>query len=133
MTEDEISFEMINDDYNKTKEQLDSIRARKTKFVCINDNMDGKRKQRTPAQSGAKRRELRSSFSAHHCSPQIQPPSSYKCSKISTFRTSPSDPDSSCRITSETGTEPQSIVANIIIVMINDTHSFPITQVLTHG
>jgi hypothetical protein len=41
MTEDEISFEMINDDYNKTKDQLDSIRARKTKFVCINDNMDG--------------------------------------------------------------------------------------------
>ena len=40
MGEEEIAFEMVGDDYNKTKEQLDSVRARKTKFVCINDNMD---------------------------------------------------------------------------------------------
>lgn len=38
-TLDEVAFEMITDDYNKTKDQLDSIRARKTKFVCVNDDM----------------------------------------------------------------------------------------------
>lgn len=39
MPEGEVSFEMITDDYNKTLAQLDSIRARRTKFVCVNDDM----------------------------------------------------------------------------------------------
>ena len=36
---DEVAFEMISDDYNKTKAQLDSIRSRKSKFICVNDDM----------------------------------------------------------------------------------------------
>ena len=36
---DEVTFEMIGDDYNTTKKQLDSVRSKHTKFVCINDNM----------------------------------------------------------------------------------------------
>lgn len=36
---DEVAFEMINDNFNKTRDQLDSVRARRTKFVCINDDM----------------------------------------------------------------------------------------------
>jgi hypothetical protein len=36
---DEVAFEMITDDFNKTLSQLDSVRARKTKFICINDDM----------------------------------------------------------------------------------------------
>ena len=39
-TLDEVAFEMLSDDYNTTKSQLDSIRARRTKFVCVNDNVD---------------------------------------------------------------------------------------------
>ena len=39
MSLDEVAFEMITDDFNKTLEQLDSIRARKSKFVCVNDDM----------------------------------------------------------------------------------------------
>jgi len=35
----EVAFEMIGDDFNKTRDQLNSIRARKTKFVCVNDDM----------------------------------------------------------------------------------------------
>ena len=38
-TLDEIAFEMLGDDYEATKRQLDSIRARRTKFVCVNDNV----------------------------------------------------------------------------------------------
>jgi hypothetical protein len=30
---------MIGDDFNRTRDQLNSIRARKTKFVCVNDDM----------------------------------------------------------------------------------------------
>jgi hypothetical protein len=37
---DEIAFQMIGDDYNDTKSQLDSVRARRPKFICINDNME---------------------------------------------------------------------------------------------
>ena len=37
---DEVAFEMLSDDYNATKSQLDSIRARRTKFICVNDNVD---------------------------------------------------------------------------------------------
>ena len=37
---DEVAFQMIGDDYNDTKAQLDSVRARRTKFICINDNME---------------------------------------------------------------------------------------------
>ena len=36
----EVAFEMLGDDFNKTKEQLDSIRARQVKFICVNDNID---------------------------------------------------------------------------------------------
>jgi hypothetical protein len=35
----EVAFEMVRDDYNRTLSQLDSIRARRPKFVCINDDM----------------------------------------------------------------------------------------------
>ena len=34
-----IAFEMISDNYTETASQLDSIRARRSKFICINDNM----------------------------------------------------------------------------------------------
>ena len=37
---DEVAFQMIGDDYNDTKSQLDSVRARRPKFICINDNMN---------------------------------------------------------------------------------------------
>ena len=37
---DEVAFQMIGDDYNDTKKQLDSVRARRPKFICINDNME---------------------------------------------------------------------------------------------
>ena len=36
---DEVAFQMIGDDYNDTKSQLDSVRSRRPKFICINDNM----------------------------------------------------------------------------------------------
>lgn len=35
----EVSFEMLVDDGNATLAKLDSVRARRTKFVCINDDM----------------------------------------------------------------------------------------------
>lgn len=31
---------MLGDDYNSTRSQLDSIRARRSKFICINDNIN---------------------------------------------------------------------------------------------
>ena len=44
MQEDEasatVAFEMITDDLNRTQVQLDSIRARKPKFICVNDDME---------------------------------------------------------------------------------------------
>lgn len=36
---DYVAFEMINDNYSTTVQQLDSIRARQSKFICVNDNM----------------------------------------------------------------------------------------------
>ena len=36
---DEVAFEMITDDFNRTRAQLDSIRSRKAKFICINDDL----------------------------------------------------------------------------------------------
>ncbi|KAJ1431488.1 hypothetical protein B484DRAFT_310327, partial [Ochromonadaceae sp. CCMP2298] len=36
---DLVAFEMVGDNYTATLGQLDSIRARQSKFVCINDNM----------------------------------------------------------------------------------------------
>eukprot|EP01138_Halocafeteria_seosinensis_P008134 gb/GECG01008314.1/.p1 GENE.gb/GECG01008314.1/~~gb/GECG01008314.1/.p1 ORF type:complete len:1154 (+),score=123.58 gb/GECG01008314.1/:1-3462(+) len=36
---DEVTFEMVTDDYNETIHKLDKVRHRKTKFVCINDDM----------------------------------------------------------------------------------------------
>ena len=36
---DEVTFQMIGDNFNETKEKLDSIRAKKTKFICVNDDM----------------------------------------------------------------------------------------------
>ncbi|CAM9251979.1 unnamed protein product, partial [Ectocarpus fasciculatus] len=38
-TDKDIAFEMIGDNYTESYSQLNSIRARKPKFVCINDNM----------------------------------------------------------------------------------------------
>ena len=35
----QVAFEMIGDDLDKTRSQLNSIRARRTKFVCVNDDM----------------------------------------------------------------------------------------------
>jgi len=34
-----VAFEMIDDDYRSTLSKLDSIRSRKPKFICVNDNM----------------------------------------------------------------------------------------------
>jgi hypothetical protein len=34
-----VAFEMIGDDLERTREQLDSVRARRPKFICINDSM----------------------------------------------------------------------------------------------
>eukprot|EP01029_Cantina_marsupialis_P028316 TRINITY_DN775_c0_g8_i1.p1 TRINITY_DN775_c0_g8~~TRINITY_DN775_c0_g8_i1.p1 ORF type:complete len:956 (-),score=249.19 TRINITY_DN775_c0_g8_i1:43-2514(-) len=39
MPEEDVAFEMIGDDYKDTKHHLDSVRARKPKFICINDDM----------------------------------------------------------------------------------------------
>lgn len=36
---EEVSFEMIGDDFNHSITQLDSIRHRRTKFICVNDDM----------------------------------------------------------------------------------------------
>ena len=36
---DEVAFEMIDDNATHSIHQLDSIRARRSKFICINDNM----------------------------------------------------------------------------------------------
>jgi hypothetical protein len=36
---EEVAFEMVGDDFNKTREQLDAVRARRPRFICINDNM----------------------------------------------------------------------------------------------
>jgi hypothetical protein len=38
-SEKDIAFEMISDNYTETLKQLDSVRRRKVKFICINDNM----------------------------------------------------------------------------------------------
>lgn len=35
-----VAFQMIGDDFNDAAGQLDSIRARKSKFICVNDNMN---------------------------------------------------------------------------------------------
>ena len=37
--EGDIAFEMISDNYTEALSQLDSIRMRKSRFICINDNM----------------------------------------------------------------------------------------------
>ena len=39
MPHDEVSFEMLQDDFNKSSALLDGIRAKRTKFICINDDM----------------------------------------------------------------------------------------------
>ena len=36
---EEVGFEMLHDDLNRTAAQLDSLRGRKPKFVCINDDV----------------------------------------------------------------------------------------------
>ena len=38
-TDKDVAFEMISDNYTTTLSQLDSIRMRQSKFICINDNM----------------------------------------------------------------------------------------------
>ena len=42
---DIVAFEMIGDDYNSSLGQLDSVRQRQSKFVCINDNMKNPSKE----------------------------------------------------------------------------------------
>ncbi len=42
---DIVAFEMIGDDYNNSLGQLDSVRQRQSKFVCINDNMKNPSKE----------------------------------------------------------------------------------------
>ena len=37
-SEDDVSFEMIYDNATLTEQKLDSVRWRKTKFICLNDN-----------------------------------------------------------------------------------------------
>ena len=37
-----VAFQMIKDDYFETQRQLDSVRKRKSKFVCINDDIQVK-------------------------------------------------------------------------------------------
>ncbi len=39
MSDKAVAFEMIGDNYTATLSQLDSIRMRQSKFICINDNM----------------------------------------------------------------------------------------------
>ena len=41
-SDENVAFQMINDDFADTLEQLDSVRQRKSKFVCINDNIHNK-------------------------------------------------------------------------------------------
>lgn len=38
--ESEVAFEMVGDNFNETLDKLDSVRARRAKFICINDDMD---------------------------------------------------------------------------------------------
>ncbi len=35
----QVTFEMLGDDVDKTRAQLNNIRAKKTKFICLNDDM----------------------------------------------------------------------------------------------
>ena len=35
-----VAFEMITDNVTTTRSQLDSIRMRKSKFVCVSDNLE---------------------------------------------------------------------------------------------
>jgi hypothetical protein len=37
---DEVSFEMVGDDVNKTHSILDGVRAKRPRFICINDDMN---------------------------------------------------------------------------------------------
>ena len=41
-SDENVAFQMINDDFADTLKQLDSVRQRKSKFVCINDNIHNK-------------------------------------------------------------------------------------------
>ena len=38
-TLDEVTFQMIGDDANNTRKMLDGIRGKRTKFICVNDDM----------------------------------------------------------------------------------------------
>ena len=38
-TLDEVTFQMIGDDVNNTRKLLDGIRGKRTKFICVNDDM----------------------------------------------------------------------------------------------
>jgi hypothetical protein len=55
---DLVAFEMIGDNYTIALSQLDSVRARQSKFICINDNM----KNPTPELEKALRRFYESFF-----------------------------------------------------------------------
>ena len=58
-----VAFEMIGDNYTISLSQLDSIRARQSKFICINDNMNNP----TPEME----RALRSFFESFFPEPSI--------------------------------------------------------------
>jgi UDP-N-acetylglucosamine-lysosomal-enzyme len=57
---DEVAFEMITDDHNKTLAQLDSVRWRKPKFICVNDDM-----QTAPPRTRALLRDFYDSLFPH--------------------------------------------------------------------
>jgi hypothetical protein len=37
---DQVAFHMLNDDYDRVADQLDSVRIKKPKFICLNDDMN---------------------------------------------------------------------------------------------
>ena len=44
-TDEDVAFQMISDDIADTQRQLDSVRRRKSKFICINDDIKQKNEQ----------------------------------------------------------------------------------------
>jgi len=66
--EEEVAFEMVGDDYNETLAKLDSVRSRRAKFVCINDDM-------TLAPEPLRRalREFYESYFPHPCELELPP------------------------------------------------------------
>ena len=40
MTENEVAFKMIRNNITNVRKELDSLRKRRHKFICLNDNID---------------------------------------------------------------------------------------------